>query len=69
MKFDTGQQTDDPPLTDVIIQGNLVQAVGTPRYKYAVIIAGGDNTPRGLQFSNNLMHPGSQGVAKVEIGE
>ena len=66
-KFDNGQQPDDPPLTDVIIQGNVVYSIGTPRYKYAVIIAGGPNTPRGLHFSNNLFHPGAQGVANVEL--
>ncbi len=66
-KFDTGQQPDDPPLTDVIVQGNIVQATGKPRYKYAVIIGGGPNTPRGMHFSGNLLHPGTQGVANVEL--
>jgi hypothetical protein len=66
-KFDTGQQPDDPPLTDVIVQGNIVQATGKPRYKYAVIIGGGPNTPRGMHFSGNLFHPGTQGVANVEL--
>jgi nitrous oxidase accessory protein NosD len=66
-KFDTGQQPDDPPLTDVIIQGNLVQSIGTPRYKYAVIIPSGPNAPRGLHFSNNLLHPGTQGIANTEL--
>jgi nitrous oxidase accessory protein NosD len=66
-KFDTGQQSDDPPLTDVIVQGNIVQATGKSRYKYAVIIGGGPNTPRGMHFSGNLFHPGAQGVANVEL--
>jgi nitrous oxidase accessory protein NosD len=66
-KFDTGQQPDDPPLSDVIVTGNVVHSIGKPRYKYAVIIAGGPNTPRGMHFSNNLLHPGSQGVANVEL--
>ncbi len=66
-KFDTGQQPDDPPLTDVIVQGNIVQATGKPRYKYAVIIGGGPNTPRGMHFSGNLLHPGTLGVANVEL--
>ncbi|MBI5799425.1 MAG: hypothetical protein HZA92_01685 [Verrucomicrobia bacterium] len=66
-KFDNGQQPDDPPLTDVIVQGNLVQAIGKPRYSRAVIIAGGPNTPRGLHFSNNLFHPGTQGIANIEL--
>jgi nitrous oxidase accessory protein NosD len=66
-KFDNGQQDDDPPLTDVIVQGNLLQSLGRPRYAYAVIIAGGPNTPRGMHFSNNLLHAGTQGVANVEL--
>lgn len=66
-KFDTGQQPDDPPLTDVIVTGNVVHSIGKPRFKYAVIIPGGPNTPRGMHFSNNLLHPGSQGVANVEL--
>ncbi len=66
-KFDTGQQPDDPPLTDVIVQGNIVHSIGKPRYEYAVIIPGGPNTPRGMHFSNNLFHPGTQGVANTEL--
>jgi hypothetical protein len=66
-KFDTGQQPDDPALSDVVVTGNVVHSIGKPRYKYAVIIAGGPNTPRGMHFSNNLLHPGSQGVANVEL--
>ncbi len=66
-KFDSGQQTDDPPLTDVIVQGNVVYAIGKPRYKYAVIIAGGSNGPRGMHFSNNLLHPGLEGVSNTEL--
>lgn len=66
-KFDNGQQPDDPPLTDVIVTGNLVHCIGTPRYKYAVIIAGGENGPRGMHFSNNLLHPGSQGVCNQAL--
>jgi hypothetical protein len=66
-KFDTGQQADDPPLTDVIVTGNVVHSIGKPRYKYAVIIPGGPNAPRGLSFSNNLFHPGTQGVANIKL--
>lgn len=67
LKFDTGQQDDDPPLTDVIIQGNVVDGVAPPRYQYAVIIAGGENAPRGLRFANNLFHPGTAGIANREL--
>lgn len=66
-KFDTGQQPDDPALSDVIVIGNVVHSIGKPRYKYAVIIGGGPNTPRGMHFSNNLLHPGTQGVANTEL--
>jgi hypothetical protein len=69
IKFDTGQQPDDPPLTDVIITGNVIHSIGKPRYKYAVIIPGGPNAPRGLHFSNNLFHPGTQGVCNRELPE
>jgi len=66
-KFDTGQQPDDPPLTDVVVTGNVVHSIGKPRYKYAVIIGGGPNTPRGMHFSNNLLPAGVQGVANMEL--
>jgi len=66
-KFDTGQQADDPPLTDVVMTGNVVHSIGKPRYKYAVIIGGGPNTPRGMHFSNNLLPAGSQGVANLDL--
>ena len=66
-KFDTGQQPDDPPLADVIVQGNVVHAIGKPRYKYAVIIGGGPNTPRGMHFSNNLLHPGTLGISNTDL--
>ena len=66
-KFDNGQEDDDPPLTDVVIQGNVVQTIGEPRYRYAVVIAGGPNTPQGLHFSNNLFHPGRDGVSNSEL--
>ena len=66
-KFDTGQEDDDPPLSDVVVQGNVVQTIGEPRYRYAVIIAGGPNAPRGMHFSNNLFHPGRDGVSNTEL--
>jgi hypothetical protein len=44
-----------------------VDAIGPPLYKYAVIIAGGPNTPRGMHFSNNLLHPGTQGISNTEL--
>lgn len=66
-KFETGQQADDPPLSNVIIQGNIVDCIGPPRYQYALVIEQGENAPRGLRFFNNLFHPGTAGVANTEI--
>ena len=66
-KFDTGQQDDDPPLSDVVIQGNVVHSVGAPRYKHAVLLPDGAKAPQGMHFSGNLFHPGSAGVANAEL--
>ena len=67
IKFDTGQQADDPPLTNVLIQGNLIHQGGEARYRYAVIIPGGPKAPTALHFSGNLFPPGKDGVANVEL--
>ncbi len=72
IRFDRGQKPDNPPLTDVIIQGNIVYDTGRdsgepPRYKYAVVIEGGANGPKGLRFSNNIFHPGTKGISNVEF--
>ena len=80
LRFSRGQKPDNPPLTDVIIQGNVVYDTGRdqvildgqpkvepPRYKYAVIVEGGANGPLGLHFSNNILHPGTAGISNVEL--
>ena len=81
IRFDGGQTPDNLPLTDVLIQGNIVQDTGRdgmvvgdtvkvlgPRYKFAVFVAtNGVAPPKGLHFSNNLLHPGTEGVANVEL--
>ncbi len=66
MKFDSGQEPDDPALNDVIIQGNVVHCIDSPRYKFAVIIESGANAPQGLHFSNNILAPGTSGVANMK---
>ncbi len=66
-KFDNGQEADDPPLRDVLVQGNVVDCLGEPRYRYAVIVAGGEDGPKGLRFVDNLFAPGRDGVANVEL--
>lgn len=67
IRFDTGQQPDDPPLTDVIVQGNIVHSLGPPRYQYAVLIPGGPNSPKHLRFANNILHPGTAGISNQEL--
>lgn len=80
LRFNRGQKPDNPPLTDVIVQGNVIYDTGRdqvivdgqprvepPRYKYAVLIEGGGNGPKMLRFSNNIFHPGTAGVSNVEI--
>ncbi|SIO32106.1 Right handed beta helix region [Singulisphaera sp. GP187] len=80
IRFDHGQVPENPPLADVIIQGNLVYNTGRdtlikdgkpeavpPRYRYAVLVESGPTAPVGLHFSNNLFHPGVRGVSNVEL--
>ena len=66
-KFDKGQLAENPPLVDVVIQGNVVDCIGPPLYRWVVIIENGSNAPQGLHFSNNLLHPGTSGVSKKDL--
>lgn len=70
IKFDRGQKPENPPLADVVVQGNVVydtgRAEGTePRYRYAVIVP---SEVKGIRFSGNVLHPGRDGVSNVELG-
>lgn len=74
LRFDHGQLPDNPPLTDVVVQGNVVYAsdrddlpVAAPSYRFAVMVEGGPTAPVGLHFSNNIFHPGSEGISNVEL--
>jgi hypothetical protein len=80
IRFDRGQVDDDPPLSDVIVTGNIVHDTGRdgvlrdgdpeivgPRYRLAVRVEGGPTAPVGLHFSNNIFHPGTEGVSNVEL--
>jgi len=81
IRFEAGQMAHNPPLKDVLIQGNIVHDAGRdgvlvegevkvlpPRYTYAVHVATeGPALPKGLHFFNNILHPGTQGVANVEL--
>lgn len=81
--FERGQTPENPPLSDVVVQGNVVYDAGgdrpnaagpavvvPPRYKYAVVVdrdAGGLKGPVNVRFANNLLHPGAMGVANIEL--
>ncbi len=81
MRFDHGPTPGNPPLTDVIVQGNVVYDSGRdeplvngvptkqePRYKYAVRVeADTPTSPRGLHFVGNILNPGTAGVSNVEL--
>lgn len=68
-----GQKPDNPPLADVVIQGNIVQDSGRfhsdqteqgPRYVYAIRIA---RKVTGIHHSNNIFDPGREGISNVEL--
>ncbi|QDU00433.1 hypothetical protein V6x_01060 [Gimesia chilikensis] len=71
--LDEGQKPDNPPLADVIIQGNIVQNSSRfhpdqteqgPRYVYAIRIA---RKATGIHLSNNIFDPGREGISNVEL--
>jgi len=78
--FDHGQRVDNPPVTDVVVSGNIIYDIGRdrildegvpreerPRYRYAVVVDETPTGPKGLRFSNNLFHPGTLGISNVEL--
>ena len=80
LKFDSAPLPGQPPLRNVLVQGNVIYNTGRdqvivdgvpkiepPRYKYAVTISGGDGAPQGLHFLNNLLDPGTAGVSGAEL--
>ena len=62
LRFDRGQIETNPPLSDVLVQGNLIDVEGTPRFEYSVIVEHGITAPRGLRFIGNLLTPGTGGL-------
>ena len=78
MLFDHGQESDDPPLSGVVVTGNVVYDSGRmsgsagsagepPRYRYAVYVSPAPNGPRELHFHGNLFHRGTEGVSNVDL--
>ena len=79
IKLGYGPLPQNPPLQDVIIEGNIIYDKGLdkvlvngipqvvkPRYKYAVWF---DNEleNKGFHFRGNIFHPGSLGVSNKEL--
>jgi len=77
LQFESGPMPDNPPLGDIVVQGNIIYDPGRdgpvedgngagPRFNYAVFI-----DPRldlkSFRFTGNLFHPGQRGVSNVAI--
>lgn len=79
ISLESGQLAENPIMTDVIIQGNVVYDSGKdqvivdgkpqtvpPRYEYAVFITP-EPRPQGLWFGNNIFQPGRGGVSNIPL--
>ncbi len=73
IRFDSGQLPSNPPLSEVLVTGNVVydsSALTLPGkerrtlYRYAVLM---DGEVKGLHFSGNLFHPGRDGIANLPL--
>lgn len=82
IRLDGGQKPDNPPLSRVVIQGNIIYDTerddatanegGKPKrpgYKFAVLVAGGPQRPQQVVFANNLFDPGTEGISNIPIEE
>ena len=79
ISLESGQLPENPIMTDVIVQGNVVYDTGRdqvivdgkpttvePRYNYAVFITP-NPSPQGLVFTNNIFHPGRSGISNIPL--
>ncbi len=73
IRIDEGQKPDNPPVSAVIIQGNIVYNTGNdeasdedkgPRYNYAIQI---NQKATEIRVSNNILQPGQDGISNVEL--
>ena len=82
LRFDVGQEESDPPLTDVVVTGNVIQAGGhagpgpseaDPRFNFSVLIesakAGRGGAPQNLHFRDNVFPAGKDGVSNQPLPE
>ena len=73
---------DYPALKDVVIQGNVIYDPGVdqilvagvpemvpPRYRYAIFINDAASKIKGLRISNNILHPGTDGVSNHPLNQ
>lgn len=79
ISLESGQLAENPIMTDVIVEGNIVYNSGKdgflengepvihqPRYAWAVFVTP-DPQPQGLLFRNNIFHPGYEGISNIPI--
>jgi len=82
IRLDGGQKPDNPPLSGVIVQGNIIDDPGPdgviidgqlqhppPRYTYALLVYQGPTAPRNLRIAQNIFPPGARGVCNVKLEE
>ena len=81
--LEPGQLPQNPALTDVIVNGNIVYDPGRdgmvvdgkatkapPRYRYALLISGSSPSAKGpvrTRIYNNIFDPGSSGVSNARV--
>ncbi|GMV93710.1 MAG: hypothetical protein AMXMBFR82_34880 [Candidatus Hydrogenedentota bacterium] len=79
ISLESGQLPENPIMTDVLIQGNIVYDTGRdqvledgqpvtiePRYEYAVFITP-EPRPEGLVFRDNIFHSGRGGISNIPL--
>ena len=80
LRFDVGQEESDPPLTDVVVTGNVIQAGGhagpgpseaDPRFNFSVLIESAKTNrggpPQNLHFRANIFPAGQEGVSNQPL--
>ncbi len=73
ISLESGQLPENPVMTDILVQGNIVYDAGKdeaekiePRYEFAVFITP-EPRPQGIKFADNAFQPGRGGVCNVPI--